>query len=49
MRRFPWSEVTTVLLIASIVAVIMYFDYQAYRLRFPHAPAWTWVFSGGRR
>ncbi len=34
-----------VLIALLLLAALAYFDYRAYQLRFPEAPAWTYLFK----
>lgn len=39
-------RVVVAIIVALGFAFFVHMDFVAYRLRFPHAPAWTWLFSG---
>lgn len=40
-RKYLWFFVVAAFFFAGLAG---YADYRAYRLRFPHAPGWTYLF-----
>lgn len=47
-RRVPaWRKAAVVVLVAGLVALVAWADFDVWRLQHPTAPAWTWLWSNG--